>query len=224
MWHRVCPKGLRARKARNLFLLNRRPVQKPRCAPSDVFTVQDEITRAVTTAIAPAIADAERQRALRRPPGAHDAWIAYQRRQRDMSKATREDNRLAQRCFAKAISLDANFSGGYHGLAVAQMRESGLFATRGMAEARVSITDLARRAIGQRPSTGSSCGLLPCSTLSTYMGFHRQCASPSASSRVFASLKSYVSNEPPIYQVEDAASLPSFSLIAPQPRHAHCRA
>jgi TolB-like protein len=112
-----------------------------------LFTVQDEITRAVTTAIAPAIADAERQRALRRPPGAHDAWNAYQRGLWHMSKATREDNRLAQQCFAETIALDANFSGGHHGLALAQMQESGLFATLGVAQARVSIMDLARRAV-----------------------------------------------------------------------------
>ncbi|HUC66719.1 MAG TPA: winged helix-turn-helix domain-containing tetratricopeptide repeat protein [Stellaceae bacterium] len=114
---------------------------------TDVFTVQDEIARAVTTAIAPAIADAERQRALRRPPGVHDAWNAYQRGLWHLSKATRENNRLAQQCFAEAIALDANFSGGYHALALAQMQESGLFATLGVAEARVSITDLARRAV-----------------------------------------------------------------------------
>jgi adenylate cyclase len=112
-----------------------------------LFTVQDEITRAVTTAIAPAIADAERQRALRRPPGAHDAWNAYQRALWHLSKATREDNRLAQQCFAETIALDANFSGGHHGLALAQMQESGLFATLGVAQARVSIMDLARRAV-----------------------------------------------------------------------------
>jgi adenylate cyclase len=112
---------------------------------TDVFTVQDEITRAVTTAIAPAIADAERQRALRRP--AHDAWNSYQRGLWHMSKATREDNRQAQQSFAKAITLDANFSGGHHGLALAQMQESGLFATLAVAQARVSIADLARRAV-----------------------------------------------------------------------------
>jgi adenylate cyclase len=92
---------------------------------TDVFTVQDEITRAVTTAIAPAIADAERQRALRRPPGAHDAWNAFQRGLWHMSKATREDNRLAQQCFAKAIALDANFSGGHHALGWRRCRNRG---------------------------------------------------------------------------------------------------
>jgi adenylate cyclase len=114
---------------------------------TDVFAVQDEITHAVTTAIAPAIADAERQRALRKPPGSHDTWSAYQRGLWHMSKATPEDNRLAQRCFADAIALDPNFSGSHSGLALAQMQESGLFATLGVAEARVSITELALRAV-----------------------------------------------------------------------------
>jgi len=35
---------------------------------ADIFAVQDEITEAVTVAVAPAIAQAERQRALRKPP------------------------------------------------------------------------------------------------------------------------------------------------------------
>jgi adenylate cyclase len=37
---------------------------------ADIFAVQDEITEAVTIAIAPAIADAERHRAMRKPRGA----------------------------------------------------------------------------------------------------------------------------------------------------------
>ena len=36
---------------------------------ADIFALQDEITEAVTIAIAPAIADAEQQRAMRKPPG-----------------------------------------------------------------------------------------------------------------------------------------------------------
>src|SRR5262245_3514581 len=46
---------------------------------ADIFALQDEITGAVTIAIAPAIADAERKRAMRRPPESLDAWTAYQR-------------------------------------------------------------------------------------------------------------------------------------------------
>jgi adenylate cyclase len=44
----------------------------------DVFAVQDEITDAVANAIGPAISQAERQRAMRKPPDNLDAWEAYQ--------------------------------------------------------------------------------------------------------------------------------------------------
>ena len=47
---------------------------------ADIFAVRDEITEAVTIAIAPAVADAEQQRAMRKPPENLDAWAAYQQR------------------------------------------------------------------------------------------------------------------------------------------------
>jgi len=46
---------------------------------ADIFAVQDEITHALTTALTPAIADAELRRAIRKPPESLDAWAAYQR-------------------------------------------------------------------------------------------------------------------------------------------------
>jgi len=114
---------------------------------ADIFAVQDEITEAVTTAVAPAIAYAERHRAARRSPDSHDTWSAYQRGLWHLSKATPEDNKAAQQCFRESIALHANFSGGQSGLALAQMQESGLFATRPVAEARISIKTLALRAV-----------------------------------------------------------------------------
>jgi adenylate cyclase len=114
---------------------------------TDIFAVQDEITHAVSIAIAPAVADAERHRAVRRRPDRHDSWSAYQRGLWRLSRVTPEDNKAAQQCFAEAIAIDANFSGGHTGLALAQMQESGLFATLSVAEARISIKALALRAV-----------------------------------------------------------------------------
>jgi adenylate cyclase len=68
-------------------------------ALADIFALQDEITEAVTIAIAPAIAQAEQRRAMRKPPESLDAWAAYQRGLWYSSKATGEDNALAQRFF-----------------------------------------------------------------------------------------------------------------------------
>jgi len=87
---------------------------------ADIFAMQDEITEAVTIAIAPAIADAELHRALRKPPGSLDAWAAYQRGLWHVSKFTSSDTSLAERCFQQAIELDPTFSAAYAGLAIAQ--------------------------------------------------------------------------------------------------------
>jgi adenylate cyclase len=84
---------------------------------ADIFAVQDEITEAVTTAVAPAIADAELRRALRKSPGSLDAWATYQRGLWHLGKATADDYELAKTFFRRAIDLDPNFPDGYCGLA-----------------------------------------------------------------------------------------------------------
>src|SRR6202043_398512 len=70
---------------------------------ADIFALQDEITEAVTIAVAPAIADAEQHRALRKPPGSLDAWAAYQRGLWYLGKYSVDDNALAQTFFQQAI-------------------------------------------------------------------------------------------------------------------------
>ena len=114
---------------------------------ADIFAVQDEITEAVTIAVAPAIADAELQCAMRKPPGSLDAWSAYQRGLWHLEKATPGDNTLAQKFFQRAVDLDPNFADGYCGLAVAQMRAVAYFQTRGPADIQSSAEPLARQAV-----------------------------------------------------------------------------
>jgi adenylate cyclase len=113
---------------------------------TNIFAVQDEITTAVTIAIAPAISGAEQQRALRKPPGSLDAWAAYQRGLWHVSKATSNDNLLAEKFFQQAIDLDPTFSGAYGGLAMAQAQAPD-FQTRGLHETQSSFELLARRAV-----------------------------------------------------------------------------
>jgi adenylate cyclase len=114
---------------------------------TDIFALQDEITQAVTIAIAPAIADAEQRRAMRRPPGSLDAWAAYQRGLWHFSKGTADDNALAQKFFQQAIDLDPSFAGSYTGLAYAHRRAAGVFGTRSLAEAEDLGEALVRRAV-----------------------------------------------------------------------------
>jgi adenylate cyclase len=105
---------------------------------ADIFAVQDEITQATTIAIAPAIAEAEQQRAMRKPPATLDAWGAYQRGMWHLSKASADDNVLAEQFFQRATDLDPMFVGGYIGLAAVLSRAKG---TQSKEEA------LARRAV-----------------------------------------------------------------------------
>jgi adenylate cyclase len=105
---------------------------------ADIFAVQDEITQATTIAIAPAIAEAEQQRAMRKPPDSLDAWAAYQRGLWHLSKASAEDDALAEKFFQRATDLDPMFAGGYIGLAAFLSRAKG---TQSQEEA------LARRAV-----------------------------------------------------------------------------
>jgi adenylate cyclase len=101
----------------------------------------------VTIAVAPAIADAEQHRAMRKPPESLDAWAAYQRGLWHLSKFTVDDNALAQKFFQQAIDLDPSFTGGYHGLAAAHLYAAAAFHTRSFPEAQKSMEALARRAV-----------------------------------------------------------------------------
>jgi adenylate cyclase len=76
----------------------------------DIFAVQDEITEAVTIAVAPKIDATERRRALRKPPENLDAWAAYQQGLWHLGKANRAANEEARRLFERAIELDPTFA------------------------------------------------------------------------------------------------------------------
>jgi len=121
-------------------------------AVADIFAVQDEITQAVTIAIAPAIADAEQQRAMRKPPDSLDAWADYQRGLWHMSRASVEDNALAEKFFQHAIDLDPNFAGGYKGLALAVNDSASVYGTRSPHEGFPAAEALARRAVACDPA------------------------------------------------------------------------
>jgi adenylate cyclase len=126
---------------------------------ADIFAVQDEITEAVTVAIAPAIADAEQQRALRKPPGSLDAWAAYQRGLWHLSKANPDDDTVAQNFFRQAIDLDPTFAAAYSALALAQLQAAAVYQKLSLLDAQSSAEALARQAVslGGADAAARSC-------------------------------------------------------------------
>jgi adenylate cyclase len=112
-----------------------------------ISTLDDGIAEAVASAAASAIADAERQVAMRRSPGSLDAWSAYQCGLWHVGKFSRQDNAFAQRFFRHAIELDPAFSGGYKGLALGRVQEAGVYQIRELDEILRSAEGLARQAV-----------------------------------------------------------------------------
>jgi adenylate cyclase len=91
---------------------------------ADIFTVQDEITRAMVAALGPAISQAERQRAMQRPPENLSAWEAYQRALSHWSKG--EDFSTARVFLQRAVALDPRFAPAHAMLASCYLSETSL--------------------------------------------------------------------------------------------------
>ena len=114
---------------------------------TDIFAVQDEITTAVARAIGPVIVDAERQRAVRKPPESLGAWEAYQRGMWHQSRANPADAELARRFFQRAIDLDPTFVAAHGELAGTITTSAVMHHTMNL-DAAVSLAEpLARKAL-----------------------------------------------------------------------------
>ena len=85
----------------------------------DIFAVQDEISEAITTTVAPAFVSAEAQRAERKPPESFDAWDYCMRGNWYLSRRGKDDLAQATQMFEQAIKQDASSTMALGGLAFA---------------------------------------------------------------------------------------------------------
>jgi len=83
----------------------------------DIFAVQDEVTRAIVSAIEPQLASSERQRARRKPTENLGAWECYQRGLWHLHQYRAEDAEEAISFLQRAIDLDPTFASAHAGLA-----------------------------------------------------------------------------------------------------------
>jgi adenylate cyclase len=126
----------------------------------DIFTLQDEITEAVARSIEPAISEAERQRAVHKPPGNLSAWEAYQRGIWHMARPTLQDRGSAREMFDRAIASDPGFAPPYYLQAYMLFGEpAGYLGTRTATETATLAEPLARRAIELDPHDGDAHGI-----------------------------------------------------------------
>jgi len=117
---------------------------------SDIFAVQDEITANVAGIIEPALAEAEQQRVLRKPPESLDAWEAYQRGLWHFNKYAPAENQIALVFFRQAIGLDPNFAPGHYGYALALQWDIWHFSERPFSEVQGTPRDEAHCRLARR--------------------------------------------------------------------------
>ena len=127
---------------------------------ADVFTVQDEISDAVATAIGPAVADAEMQRAMRRPRESLAAWEIYQRGMWHLGKANAAANNEARGLFERAIELDPTFAAAYAGLSVSYGQAGTRYLTLPLDEGTRLGTINAHKAVELDPGNADAQALL----------------------------------------------------------------
>ena len=118
---------------------------------SDIFAVQDEITAAIGTSIAPAIIDAEQKRSLHKSVERLDAWEAYHRGMWHFAMGS-DNLPIARDFFQKAIDLDPNFAAAYSALAGSTTGMAYNLQAISLDEAAQTSERLARRALALDPS------------------------------------------------------------------------
>src|SRR5215469_13905189 len=90
-------------RPKTIWISRRNPPEvSPKASVRPVMTM---ITASVAGVIEPALAEAEQQRVLRKPPERLDAWEAYQRGLWHFYKDDAEENQTAQTFFRQAIAL-----------------------------------------------------------------------------------------------------------------------
>jgi len=115
---------------------------------TDIFALQDEVTRAIVTAVAPQLASVERERAKRKPPESLDAWECYQRGLWHLYHLSAEHNAKAKDYFGRANALDPGFATPHAALGYALyldvimgfVAEPGDRPQRGLEEARIAVS------------------------------------------------------------------------------------
>jgi adenylate cyclase len=114
---------------------------------SNIFALQAEIAASVAGVIEPALATAEQQRVLRKPPERLDAWEAYQRGLWHFHRYRPEENKIATAFFSQAIALDPNFAPGHYGYALALQWDIWHFSNRPFLEVQGTAREEAHIAV-----------------------------------------------------------------------------
>jgi len=91
-------------------------------SPTDIFAVQDDITRRIAGALAVRLTHVEQARAAAKPPDNLEAYDLVLRGRDFLSRLTRSATSKARVMFERAIELDPNYAAAYVGLGNVDLR------------------------------------------------------------------------------------------------------
>jgi TolB-like protein/class 3 adenylate cyclase len=111
---------------------------------TDLFSLQDEITRDIVGVVAPQVLDAEIRRARRKDPQSLDAWEFAVRAQWHLAQLNREDNAEALRLATRSAELDPGDTAGLNIAAFAHLYDA-MFGWSSSAGASVLAANVAAR-------------------------------------------------------------------------------
>jgi len=126
---------------------------------TDIFTLQDEVTRQIVRAMAVRLTDAERVRMGRAPTGVLEAYDLVLRGHEERSRTTREGNAEARRLFVKAIDLDPGYAAAYLGLSWTYL-QSWQFLWTADRESLERARELAEKASALNDNLAGACHVL----------------------------------------------------------------
>jgi TolB-like protein/tetratricopeptide (TPR) repeat protein len=113
----------------------------------DIFDLQDQVTESVVGAIAPAVIDAEIERAKRKPTESLDAYALYLRGLARRHPYNREANDERLRLYYSAIDRDPDFASAYGGAASCYADAKAFGWISGTANEIAEVKRLAQRAV-----------------------------------------------------------------------------
>ena len=128
--------------------------------PKDIFSIQDNITRRVTGALAVKLTKLEQARSAAKPPTSLEAYDLVLRGRALLARNTRSGTVEARSLFQRAIDIDPNYAAAYVGLGNAYRLSFILGWTDQPVETLKRIQNLATTAIGLDASNPAAHALL----------------------------------------------------------------
>jgi adenylate cyclase len=114
---------------------------------TDLFAVQDEITRELVGSLAPEMLEAEMQRARRKDPRTLDAWEHAIRAQWHLARLTREDNAETLRLATQSTQLNPGATAGLNIAAFAHIYDATYGWSASPGQSILAAHEAARRAV-----------------------------------------------------------------------------